>query len=419
MDHDFGFFLEEKDQDEKAANLRRAHLALVQGNHREALHLAEEILEHSPLDVDALNLAAAASFNLDELSVAAVLFRKVLLYDPDNAGAHHNYGILLERQGKLNEAVTHFQRCIQLQPDFPESYIHLGNILENLRQEKEAADFYRQALQRLPEGGENYFQRGYLLNRLGEFEQALENFQRSIAAHCQEAASYNGLGYVLSALYRDAEALVNFNRAIALHPEDASFHFNRGLSLLRLKNYREGIESFICALELSAPLWGAVMENVRLLIEKAPPDAVQELLDQAEKVRSGSPEIPFFRALLLLEEGHPEEVLSGLEESLKRNPGSIQVLHLKGTVLRQLKRYDAALDCFDTILGRAGDIPLAHYGRAAVLALQGRTGDAIAALTAASQKDRQLLDRAWEDSAFDPIRQDPAFLRLIRARNVS
>ena len=418
MDNDFGFFLEEKGSEEKVGKLRRAHLSLVQGDCREALNLTEEILESNPMDVDALNLAAAAYFNLDELTTAAALFRKVLLYDPDNAGAHHNYGLLLERAGNPEMAVSHFQRCIQIQPDFPESYIHLGNILETLHREKESAEFYRKALHRLPEGGENYFQRGYLLNRLGEYQQALEYFQRSIAARCQEAASHNGMGYVLSALDRDPEALVSFNRAIALNPEDASFHFNRGLSLLRLQDYQEGVRSFLHALELSSSLWGAVMENIRLLIEKAPCDVVIELLDKAEKIRPGRPEIPFFRALLLLEEGCPEEALAGLEESLKRNPGSIQALHLKGTVLRQLKRYDAALDCFDAILGRAGDLPLAHYGRAAVLALQGRAGDAVAALTAASQKDRNLLDRAWEDSAFETIRHDPGFLRLIRARNV-
>ncbi|MBN1142560.1 MAG: tetratricopeptide repeat protein [Deltaproteobacteria bacterium] len=419
MENDFGFFLEEKGSDEKVDQLRRAHVALLRGENREALNLAEEVLETQPMDIDALNLVAVAAFNLNEVAMATALFRKIILLDPDNAGAHHNFGILLERTGHLEQAADHFRRCIGTQPDFPESYIHAGNILELLHRKEESCDFYRQALHRLPEGRENYFQRGYLLNRLGEYEQALENFRRSIAVQSQVAASHNGMGYVLSALERDREALVQFNRAVELNPQDASFHFNRGLSLLRLRQYREGVLSFLQALELSPGLWGAVLENIRLLIEKAPHDVVLELLEKAEKIRAGRPEIPFFRAVLLLEEGCPEEALKGLEESLTRNPESIQALHLKGTVLRELKRYDAALGCFDAILGRAGDVPLAHYGRAAVLALLGRAGDAVAALAAASEKDRNLLERAWEDSAFDPIRQDPGFLNLIRARHVS
>lgn len=419
MNNDFGFLVEENGSEEKIAKLRRAHLLLVQGNNREALNLAEELLESYPMDVDVLNLAAAACFNLDDPATAGALFRKVLLYDPDNAGAHHNYGILLERSGQPDKAVGHFQHCIRLQPDFPESHIHLGNILEAAHREKEAAAFYRKALQCLPERDENYFQRGYLLNRLECYEEALINFQRSVAAGHQEAASLNGMGYVLAALNRDTEALSRFNRAIELSPAEPSFHFNQGLSLLRLEEYGDGVKSLLRAMELSPSLWAAVMENIRLLIDKAPHETVMELLDKAEKIRSGRPEIPFFRALLLLEENRPEEALAGLEESLQRNPGSIQALHLKGTVLRQLKRYDAALACFNAILGHAGDIPLAHYGRATVLALQGRADAAVEALTAASQKDRDLLDRAWEDSAFDPIRHDPNFLRLIRARNVS
>jgi tetratricopeptide (TPR) repeat protein len=126
-----------------------------------------------------------------------------------------------------------------------------------------------------------------------------------------------------------------------------------------------------------------------------------------------------YRGIIFLESGKPLEALNALNESLLRNPDSIQTLNIKGNVLKELKKLEDALACYDMILKKAGDVPLAHYGRATVLALQGNARDAVKALSEASSRDQHFLDQAWEDPAFDNIRQNPNFLQLIRVRNVT
>ena len=187
MNKDFEVFLEEKGSDDKIEKLRSAHLALHRGQYRDALELAQEALENHPLDLDSLNLAAVAAFNLNDTAMASALFQKALIFDPDNGGTHHHYGVLLERDGKLEKALDHFLRCTELQPDFPESYIHIGNVLDLLKREKEAVEYYKRALLRLPANPENYFQRGYLFNRLGNYSEALTSFRQALELATQRS----------------------------------------------------------------------------------------------------------------------------------------------------------------------------------------------------------------------------------------
>ncbi|MBQ7248474.1 MAG: tetratricopeptide repeat protein [Deltaproteobacteria bacterium] len=400
--------------------LRRARAHLRKGENRKAQNLALEVLESAPLDADALSVLAVSSYNLHNVPMATAVFEEALLLDPANTGAHYYYGFLLERLGKSQEAAGHFQRCVELQPDFPEAYIHLGDIAGARRDLPGARDAYEAALARLPECDENCFQRGYLFSRLERHEKAMESFQHAIALHIHEAASHSGVGCVLSSQGRDAEALEHFQRAAALEPGDPNFHYNSGLSFLRLKKYRESVDCFVRALELDTVLWNAVMDNMPRLVSQAPPELVRYLLDKLEKICPLRSEPPFFRAMLMVREGaEPETVLPCVEESLKRDPGMIQALHLKGNLLRDAGRYADALGCFDAMLSRSKDASLAHYGRATVLALLGRDDDALKALEEVSHRDRNLLNQARDDAAFRNLLTNPVFCGLVQPRKIS
>lgn len=45
---------------------------------------------------------------------------------PQHAEAHHNIGVVLKDQGKLDEAATAFQRALNLKPNYPNAHYHLG-----------------------------------------------------------------------------------------------------------------------------------------------------------------------------------------------------------------------------------------------------------------------------------------------------
>ena len=44
-------------------------------------------------------------------------YRRTTELDPTNAGAHNNWGVLLEAQGRTEEAIPHYRRALAIEPN--------------------------------------------------------------------------------------------------------------------------------------------------------------------------------------------------------------------------------------------------------------------------------------------------------------
>ena len=86
---------------EESRNLELAQISLDRGDDETALDLGEEYLEKHPFSIDALNICAVAATNLEDFPKALALYRTALTYDPGNGAIHHNFGVLLEKLGRL------------------------------------------------------------------------------------------------------------------------------------------------------------------------------------------------------------------------------------------------------------------------------------------------------------------------------
>ena len=72
------------------------------------------------------------------------------LEDPYYADAYNNLGLVLVKQGRIDEAVANHRYSLHLKPDNPLAYNNLGNVLRDLGQLDEALDCYREALRLNP-----------------------------------------------------------------------------------------------------------------------------------------------------------------------------------------------------------------------------------------------------------------------------
>jgi len=62
-----------------------------------------------------------------------------------------NYGIILQGQGKLEEAELSLRKAIELNPDFADAHYNLGIILSDLGKLQEAEFSYRKAIEIKPD----------------------------------------------------------------------------------------------------------------------------------------------------------------------------------------------------------------------------------------------------------------------------
>lgn len=115
---------------------------------------------------------------------------------PGHAGYHYEYGVLLQRQRQIKEAIGEFQQAKADQTRKAECLLALGQCFQMIKQDKLAMTHYQEAIELLPEG-DNKKKTLYLAAKLA-FE--LKNYDKAEEYGHQLAAidfAYKDLGDLL------------------------------------------------------------------------------------------------------------------------------------------------------------------------------------------------------------------------------
>jgi len=127
-----------------SANLSAAYLNLER--FEEAVAAGRRAVElKADYQVGCLNLARALS-ETGDLEEAETLCRRSLARIPENAVTHNLLGNILERQGKLEQALEAYTTAHESESGFVEPLINLGNLHFRLRQYPESSRHYLAAV---------------------------------------------------------------------------------------------------------------------------------------------------------------------------------------------------------------------------------------------------------------------------------
>ncbi len=143
---------------------------------------------------------------------------------------YHRRGLLLEKQGRLDEAI-HWMRVAASQPEAHKAYANLG----------------------------------LLLARRGELQDGLEQVRKACKYQPRSAHNQRARGIVALEAGEIDEACVAFAEARALEPFNADNNFNVGLCELRRGNQQGSADAFKRALELRPSLAEKIDQAKRLV----------------------------------------------------------------------------------------------------------------------------------------------------------
>jgi tetratricopeptide (TPR) repeat protein len=175
-------------------------------------------------------------------------YNAILEKNPASWLAHDNLGIVLNQEGKPDQAGPHFLESMRLNPSYPEAFNNYGNLVARTGHWKEASEAYAGALRARPLFPAAEYNWGFSLNQAGRYAQAVPHFMNSIRMKSDFPEAHYELGNALANSDRVAEAMAEYDAALKLRPGYPEAEANLGLALAQEGRWQEAITHIQSAL---------------------------------------------------------------------------------------------------------------------------------------------------------------------------
>jgi tetratricopeptide (TPR) repeat protein len=166
------------------------------------------------------------------------------------AEAHNNLGMVLQREGRMQEAMGQYKQSVRLRPANAEAQYNLGLALARLGRMQEATGQYEQALRLKPDFAEAHNDLGTAFFQLGRLKEAIGQYEQALRLKTDFADAHYNLGNGLLQAGRTQEAMGQYEQALRLRPDFAEAHNNLGLALARTGQVPEAIQHWEQALRI-------------------------------------------------------------------------------------------------------------------------------------------------------------------------
>ncbi len=222
----------------------KALFALGGPRAEEARGLAEELLELTPDNVDALVAAAKGRAAGGDAAGALTALQQAQTRAPGRADLHKLQGDIALKVGDKAGAFAAYRSALELDRGYVQVWLDLGRLHEEKEELNEARKAYERALDVLPTFHEAALALADLLRRSGHVRAAIVRLAEMLEQDPYDLLALLLLGRALLDDRRDAQALEAFQRALKFDPEQVEALFQLGVALARLHRYGEAVQAW-------------------------------------------------------------------------------------------------------------------------------------------------------------------------------
>jgi len=288
---------------------RRAEAHLQNGDAVEAEALLNKVLVNDPDHAGANHLLGILAGQRGQFDIAHRLISCAIRSQP-NALYYYNLGLVLWREGKLHETLAAFDHSIELDSNQAQLHNGRGDILHVLRRFEEALISYEHAIRLSPGFAIAHNNRASALNSLGRFDEALVASRKALHLDSGSSVAYYNYAVTLSNLNRSTDAVAAYDSAIRLNPDFVDAHYNRGILLASLGRFEQAVSAYNQVIRISPN--NAEAHNNR-------GNALQQL-------------------------GRMDEAIAAYERAIRLKPQHTEAHNNRANVLRGLNRFAEAID---------------------------------------------------------------------------
>ncbi len=171
-------------------------------------------------------------------SALALLERAIKIYH-ENPQLFFEYGLLLERNGLHQQAISNMEKVLELQPEHAEALNFIGYTwADNNIHLDRALEYIKRAVQLKPENGYITDSLGWVYFRLGELEKAETELEHAIELEPGDAHIYDHLGDVYYSLKKRTKALQAYKKAYEMFKDEK----NRTKVKIKIETLRKQLD---------------------------------------------------------------------------------------------------------------------------------------------------------------------------------
>ncbi|HZZ18313.1 MAG TPA: tetratricopeptide repeat protein, partial [Opitutaceae bacterium] len=168
-------------------------------------------------------------------------YTAILQRNPASWLAHDNLGIVLNEEGKSDQAASHFLESMRLNPSYPEAFNNYGNLVARAGRWREAGEAYAGALRARPSFSAAEYNWGFSLSQAGRYASAISHLRNAVQMKPDFAEAHYELGNALANSDHVAEGKSEYEAALVLRPGYPEADANLGLALAQEGQWQEAI----------------------------------------------------------------------------------------------------------------------------------------------------------------------------------
>ncbi|MCH2127997.1 MAG: tetratricopeptide repeat protein [Pirellulaceae bacterium] len=157
------------------------------------------------------------------------LFVHTLAVTQNNYVIHNNYGVILQDQGRNNEALDQYRRAISANPDYADAHYNLARAYQGQQQFTLAVEHYQLARKLRPRDANTLNNLAGAYHLMGQLDKAVVHYQKALDINPEHVEST----YNLASAMRDKKewdsAIELYQRVVQLKPDHFGAHNNLGV----------------------------------------------------------------------------------------------------------------------------------------------------------------------------------------------
>lgn len=354
-------------------HVKKGFYHLQKGNYRDAEAELLTAVRISPSLLNTRLILASYYISRRDYSRALSVLQEGINGKPTDAEIYNNMAAVYFVQNRLDDGYKTLLAAKKADPAFIYAYVNLAVYYSARDDYDKALDEYKAAISMAPGNPQALLGTAEIHELKGRDQEALEFYVK--AANTKHEKAYLALAAYLMRTGRSAKALAALDTAIAALPKSSEALLMKGQIYLSQKEYKKALGIFK-ELEILKPEAGEMKRLETYLFMKDYGKA-QEIAKNVSARKLKSADGNLLMAAVYEQQNDLPKALDELQKGEKIDPGNLEILVKRGTLLEKKSDFKGAAAAYSEALARNPDFIPAVLSQGV---LQNITGDKAGAI---------------------------------------